>query len=337
MVAFIVLILTVVFLCMGIANHFAENKSSQPVVSSFNKCKFIDEYIQNHPELEVFRYIVPDSKLYEILQDHERYVRVVMGNHSYSFDRWLCPKYYDNFQRARFKRSKEQHIRFLVIDRTHNIGYCLSTVSDERYYRVTFYNCSCPDFAQYSVACKHMYNFAVRVGAMSRDHMLYGVPEDKMKLLKSIYAECYYMPNYLEKLINKATKTVNPHFVSPGKILVHIEGSKRCYKYLADKGFFRIATKDDFDFIDFLCEQYEVEQFKNSVLYIIPLFKFPSRLRKRELYEYVCANNPVVAKKFFELHNHIIMDYEYVTNSKQYISFLQHECPPYLPEDQSHD
>lgn len=315
------LVVGVAILIVHILEKYSE-KSSYSSTASTKK-----NYYWNGDNIES-KGIASDFDHDELKRKIDFYNRNGMEN---SFQKWLCPMYYNTHSRKRFDRAKYQSPLFIHLDKDLKGGVCLSTRDNDMQYLVTLRECSCPDYSRNLSPCKHMFALALELGEIERTQFMYGIPQEKAQKLLEVYEELDYVPHYLTKLIEKASSEKNVELIAPDKVVVHIEGSHKAYKLLAEHSLIEIADKNDFDFYDYLCKEFIIDRFKNAALTINPMVKFPSNLRKKELYQHVCEQHPEVYKKLYAVANHIILDTEYIMLKEEYRDFIYYECNSDVP------
>lgn len=228
-------------------------------------------------------------------------------------------------QRLRFLRA--QKYTPLEINREKKLARYRSQYEVEKIYTTSLVGCSCPDYINRNRPCKHMYALAFEFDVMSKDAPLFTLPEDIENTITNLDVSKVSSHYNLYKIIEMALELKEfDDIQTEGGVyrVMHIHTdvmSMNRLRPLLNAGILILAPKTDFDFCDFVAEHFTVEQFKASAKNICPVIKFPS-LRKRELIEYICSNNPDIAKAIDKLYSHVAIDYRYIDNGELIRNYL---------------
>ena len=235
--------------------------------------------------------------------------------------------------------KREQRLRFLraiplsplKIDYDKKIAKYLSSRSSQ-IYLTTLAGCSCPDSQKHHI-CKHTYSLAINCGLLSPAVDLWGIPSEMIDEIKNIqrptenYNDPYKTLSDILKMYRPKLDKKFPTIYTTGepKILFHLPTDAfrpNRLKPLLDSGILSPVSLNEFDFCDFVCESYTLEQFKSSAKYACPVIRFPS-LPKRELIEYICSNHTDIEKAVNKPFTHVCIDTKYILHRSNVISYLE--------------
>lgn len=301
---FIYILTGIVFLVVKIVDCFKSNKSNNNPTPASSQ----DETL--FPKRTLY---INHNALYKI-PTQQPLDKIVLTDESATTTNWALDT---REQRLRFLRAKKYTPT--EINREKKLARYRSQHEFDKTYITSLVGCSCPDFNNRNRPCKHMYALAFEFDVMSKDAPLFNLPADIEETIANLDVSQVHSHYNLHKIIEMALELKEYDDIqTEGGVyrVMHIHTdvmSMNRLRPLLNAGILILAPKTDFDFCDFVAEHFTVEQFKASAKNICPVIKFPS-LRKRELIEYICSNNPDIAKAIDKLYSHVAIDYRYLDN-----------------------
>lgn len=204
------------------------------------------------------------------------------------FREWEWKSQCNSEQRIRLERAKTSVIFDLFdVDRDRGTASCFSSKyeSTGEVYEVTYKSCTCRDFMYRFYPCKHIYALNIRLGIISRDEELDGVPQsikDKISLL-----ELGSAARFKKILLEHKTKSSVPF---PLKIT-------KVNKMLLDTGLLVESGSETKKLLDIVFTRNDLvaKIYENGLDY-----KPKSKDKKEEIINYIVDNEPRFAKKIIK-------------------------------------
>ena len=307
-----------------------KNKKTSQNSFSYRDSNYIEKFQLQNPDIVLDSTCLPPDRLCRFIKKYSAQKQSAASFYNsirdVSFTKWLKPFYNNLHQRRRFDRAKKENIRFFLIDKPYHVGFCLSSSDYNEHYLVSYEVCTCPDYEKHMCPCKHMYALALRLGAIQPDHFMYPIPKDRADLLSSLYKQSPYVVDTFYSYLVKLSDDKMYTRIYREEVVLHTNCDFTAMQILADNGFIKIASPSDFDFLDYVETTYTIDDFKKEALSINPLCKFPSGLRKHDLFEYICSNDPYLTDFIYHKCFHIIISQEYVNFRHQYKEYIFYEC-----------
>lgn len=204
------------------------------------------------------------------------------------FGEWEWKSQCNSEQRIRLERAKTSTIYYLFkIDYERGTAYCHSSKfeSTGEVYEVTYKSCTCRDFRYRFYPCKHIYALNLRLGIISRDEELDGVPQsikDKICLL-----EPSGVARFKKILLEHKTKLSVPFPLKTTKL----------NKMLLDAGLLVESGSETRKLLDIVFTRNDLvaKIYENGLEY-----KPKSKDKKEEIINYIVDNEPGFAKKIIK-------------------------------------
>lgn len=228
-------------------------------------------------------------------------------------------------KRLRFLRSMDYHP--IKINMGKGTACYISQSDPNKTYNTSLKSCTCPDFVRRHEPCKHMYALAIELGVVDKDTPLFVLPYGIEQSIKDAAAKNRYFASNLYDTLNVALKSNECKKIETENgvyQVVHIsdyEVHGNGLTCMCNAGMLIFLKHSDFDFLDFIVKEYSVQDFREAAKYCCPTVKFP-KMKKRELIEYICANNPNIETYIDNDYYHVAIDCRYIENAELIKEYL---------------
>lgn len=202
---------------------------------------------------------------------------------------WLAPMYRTHYQRIRFDRAKYQ--RLDIINHVDD-AYLVRSSDGERQYIIGPDGCTCQDFGNRCLPCKHMYAAMIDMQIIDSDYYMFRMPR---RIKDSV--------DGLAAASDDAAIYYRDFLADYGAILgiIFYPSSGAFFPYIpmaAERGLIEIVPTDAVLLLEYVSHQYTVAGFRQRAAELCPELHLPSSLRKADLIEFALSQSDALSDRF---------------------------------------
>lgn len=233
-----------------------------------------------------------------------------------SFEDWLAPNFYTKYQRTRFERAKLQNLPITDISDSGEVFTVLSSDGDNEY-TVSCSRCTCQDFANRQLPCKHMYAVMLEQGILSPDFYMFTMPrnlKERIDILCDSSAEA--AGALYQFLLNPSVYSGIVFVDSDHPVFPHIDP-------ISSLSLLEAVETDAVLLISFIEKKFTIPDFKDSCRSVQPDIRFPS-LKKHDMIEFLLSQSPALSDYFSGMFRCVRVPEEVAQNISEILECL---CP----------
>ena len=202
---------------------------------------------------------------------------------------WLAPMYRTHYQRIRFDRAKYQ--RLDIINHVDD-AYLVRSSDGERQYIIGPDGCTCQDFGNRCLPCKHMYAAMIDMQIIGSDYYMFRMPRRIKDSVDGLAAASDDAAIYYRDFLSDYGSL-------PGIIFYPSSGAFFPFiPMAADLGLIESVPTDAVLLIEYVNHQYTVPAFRQRVAELCPDLHLPSSLRKADLIEFALSQSDALSDRF---------------------------------------